>query len=75
MLLESAKVISSPMVIDSVSISNNTLVLKSSTLSADNLIFANNFYVKFSDNVLSSNNVIYRIDAGNSTDSAPWIVK
>lgn len=75
MLLASTKIIFTKMVIHSVSIDNNTLILYSSTLSADNLIFAHNFKVNFQDNVLSPNNVVYRIDASNTTDSAPWIVK
>lgn len=75
MLLKSTQIIDTPMVIDKVTVDNTTLILYSSTLSADNLIFSHSFMVDFQDNVLSPKNVVYRIDAVNSTDSAPWIVK
>lgn len=33
------------------------------------------FEVRFADNLLSSNNVIYAISSSNSTDSAPWVIR
>lgn len=65
----------SKMTITNASVSSTAIILYSTTLSASDLIYANEFKVRFFDNLLSPRDVVYVITTANTTSTAPWVVK
>lgn len=62
------------MTIKNAIITNKSITLYSSTVSASDLINTHSFVVRFSDNLYSPRNVMYSISSKNSTDNNPWFV-
>ena len=51
------------------------LVLATTAISPYDFVSTHSFYIRFSDNLVNSEDVFYKIEVENNTDTIPWVVR